>query len=121
MALATALLLTGCDDAWSRGQLDLNVFTSEHYNYEGSYFFSVDVTDEVCGPVTDCVQAVRSDYFTWTKFASVESAGRYAKKLGNRGVQIDPLVLDFDGAPVSEAEREEIIEVASGFNASSPD
>jgi hypothetical protein len=121
---AGTAVLTGCSDAWSRGQLDLLSFTNpERHNDppDWTYLDARDVTDEVCGPVTDCVQAVRSDYLTWSKFESVDDAARYAKKLGKQAEQIDPFVVDFDGKPVTDDQRKEIIEVVSGFYASSSD
>ena len=121
LAVSAVMLLTGCSDAWSRSQLDLRGFTSDHYDYEGSHLYSVDVTETVCGPVAECEQAVRSRYFTWLKFPTLIEAECYADQLGERGVQVDPFVIDFDGEPVTSEERREIVEAVSGFYASSPD
>jgi hypothetical protein len=123
-----ALELGGCQylsaeefDKYGRSQLDLLALTKAEKNPDWPYLDVSDVTEEVCGPVTDCVQAVRSEYITWTKFRSIEEAARYAKGLGKNGEQLDPLVINFDGKPVTAEQRKEIVEGVSGINASSPD
>ena len=55
------------------------------------------------------------------KFSNVEEARRYAETLGPNGHQIDPLVLHFNGKPLSALTRDEIIAGVSGINVSSPD
>jgi hypothetical protein len=125
LAACAALLLTGCSDAYSRSTLDLRVFTSDFYKSDPGDFYgflySVDVTDAVCSPISDCEQAVRGEYFTWLKFSTLIAASCYVEQLGERGVQIDLFVIDFDGKRVTAEQRSEIIEVVSGFYASSPD
>ena len=67
------------------------------------------------------VQAVGNEYLTLLKFSHVEEARRYAETLGPDGHQIDPLVLHFNGKPLSAPTRDEIIAGVSGINVSSPD
>lgn len=109
-------------DAWGRSQIDLvERFTSGDPAPDWPYLDAVDRTAAVCGSQLRCVQAVGNEYLTLLKFSNVDDARRHASTLGSDGVQIDPLVIDFDGLPLSPAVRQEIVEGVSGVNASSPD
>ena len=55
------------------------------------------------------------------KFGSVGAATDYAEIVGTDAVQIDPLVVHFDGTELSRETREGIIYTLSSDNASSPD
>lgn len=121
--LMLAAALGGCvPNATTRGQIDLvGMFTTASSASDWSYLDAVDRTSSTCGPVTNCVQAVGSEYVTVLKFASVEDAARYAGTLGPRGAQIDPLVVDFNGKQLTAAQRSDAIKTLSGINADSPD
>lgn len=123
VALMLAASLGGCvSNAASRGQIDLvAMFTTGSPDPGWPYLDATDRTRSTCGPVTNCVQAVGSEYVTVLKFASVEDAARYAATLGSRAVQIDPLVVDFNGKLLTAAQRSDVVKALSGINADSPD
>ena len=116
--LATTLL----SEAWCRGRIDVVArFTGGEGHPSWPYLDAQDRTAQVCAPPVNCVQAVGNEYLTLLKFSNVEEARRYAETLGSDGHQIDPLVVHFNGAPLSAPTRDEIIAGVSGINASSPD
>lgn len=126
--LALVLTLVGCtytgpfSDAWSRGQLDIvELFTKAPPNPEWPYLDAVDLTSQVCGVEFECVQAVGNSYLTLYKFANLDDARAYAETLGEAGVQIDPLVINFVDASLSQQHRDEIVYTLSTMNASSGD
>lgn len=126
LGIVTAVVVAGCgelnpmSDAWSRGQIDLvESFTTGSHDW--NYLNSTDLTSEVCGPEVNCVQAVGNDYLTLLKFDDVDAATDYAQSWGTDAVQIDPLVVHFDGTELPTEEREGIIYTLSNINASSPD
>ncbi|WP_232547832.1 hypothetical protein [Propioniciclava soli] len=109
-------------DASNRGKLDLVAeFVNSEPNPDWPYLDTEDRTAQVCAAPVDCVQAVGNEYLTLLKFDDVDQARRYADSLGPDGHRIDPLVLHFDGTPVTAQAREEVIATVSGINASSPD
>ena len=125
LAIVTMVTVSGCalvsmSDAWSRAKIDLvESFTTGSYDWH--YLNSTDLTSEVCGSEVDCVQAVGNEYLTLLKFGSVGAATDYAEIVGTDAVQIDPLVVHFDGTELPTEEREGIIYTLSNINASSPD
>lgn len=133
LAIVTAVAVSGCvdfvamSDAWSRGQIDLLTFTADSPNHDWSpdpdwpYLDATDLTSEICGPEVDCVQAVGNEYLTLLKFGSVGAAADYAEFWDADAVQIDPLIVHFNGTELSTEEREDIVRTMSGINASSPD
>lgn len=133
LAIVTAMVVVGCgdlnplSDAWSRGQIDLLTFTPDSPNPNWSsnpdwpYLDATDLTSEVCGSEVHCAQAVGNEYLSLLKFGSVGAASDYAETLGTDAVQIDPLVVHFDGTELSAEDREGIIYTLSNINASSPD
>lgn len=125
LALVT---LVGCtytgpfSDAWSRGQLDIvEMFTKAPPDPEWPYLDAVDLTTHVCGVELDCVQAVGNSYLRLYKFDNLGDARVYAEALGEVGVQIDPLVINFVDASLSQRHRDEIVYTLSTMNASSGD
>jgi hypothetical protein len=119
--VAVNLTTTFLSDAWSRGRIDLvDAFTGGEVDPSWPYLSAQDRTAQVCAPPVNCVQAVGNEYLTLLKFSNVEEARRYAETLGSDGHQIDPLVVHFNGAPLSAPTRDEIIAGVSGINASSP-
>ena len=132
LAIVTMVTVSGCalvsmSDAWSRAKIDLLTFTPDSpdpswsSDPEWPYLDATDLTAEVCGSEVDCVQAVGNEYLTLLKFGSVGAATDYAEILGTDAVQIDPLVVHFDGTELSTETREGIIYTLSSDNASSPD
>ncbi|MFT3888889.1 MAG: hypothetical protein QM713_12095 [Arachnia sp.] len=120
--LASCLALGGCSDAFSRGQLDLEAYVAANRDDEWTAAHGLRVaTEEVCTSAVPCVQAIRGDGFALLKFASLEEASTYAGALGDDGVQLDPLVLDFTAGTLSESQREDVIYTFSNVNASSAD
>ncbi len=125
LAIVTMVTVPGCalvsmSDAWSRAKIDLvESFTTGSHDWH--YLNSTDLTSEVCGSEVDCVQAVGNEYLTLLKFGSVGAATDYAEIVGTDAVQIDPLVVHFDGTELPTEEREGIIYTLSNINASSPD
>ena len=119
---AAYLTTTFLSDAWSRGQINLvDRFTRGTPNPDWPYLDAEDRTEQVCGAPVNCVQAVGNEYLTLLKFGSVGAATDYAEILGTDAVQIDPLVVHFDGTELSTETREGIIYTLSSDNASSPD
>lgn len=119
--VAVNLTATLLSDAWRRGRIDVVArFTGGEVDPSWPYLDAQDRTAQVCPPV-NCVQAVGNEYLTLLKFSNVEEARRYAETLGPNGHQIDPLVLHFNGTPLSAPTRDEIIAGVSGINVSSPD
>lgn len=129
LAVASTALISGCSqlyaasDAYTRGQLDLvETFTGEREpGQEWYYLDGADKTAEICGPQTNCVQAVGNEYLTLLKFENVADAADYTATLGSDGVQFDPLVINFNGIPLPAKEREGVIYTFSTFNAGSWD
>ena len=120
--VAVNLTTTLLSDAWRRGQIDLvDAFTGGEVHPSWPYLDAQDRTAQVCALPVNCVQAVGNEYLTLLKFSNVEEARRYAETLGSDGHQIDPLVVHFNGAPLSAPTRDEIIAGVSGINVSSPD
>lgn len=113
-------VLSGCSDAWSRAQIDLvSSFVDYHDDDEGwPYLNAVDITALECAEV-GCEQAVQSPYVSVLKFPSVSAAAEFEK--GCDCYAIDPIVVRFDGTPVSEKERRDIIYSLSNINAGSAD
>ena len=119
VAWAAAVVLS---DAWGRSQIDLvERFAGGDADRQWPYLDAVDRTEAVCVTRTGCVQAVGNEYLTLLKFGSVDGARQYAKARGAASVQVDPLVIDFDGRQLSPQVRQEIVDVVSGINVSSPD
>ncbi|WP_394276910.1 hypothetical protein, partial [Luteococcus sp.] len=107
--------------AWSRSKIDLvDTFARRAPNPDWPYLDTEDRTAQACAAPVNCVQAVGNEYLTLMKFASVDEARRYSETLGSDGRQIDPLVVHFDGTPLPQATRDEIVAGVSGINASSP-
>ncbi len=118
LALVTSFAgLTACSDADTRAQIDLQDFV-KGADTEWEYLAAKDITDKEC-PDTGCDQAVQSPYVSILKFPSVDKAETFAK--GCDCHQIDPLVIRFDGKPVSEKDRRAIIDTLSNINAGSAD
>lgn len=111
-----ACALSSCSDAWSRSQIDLTSFVGST-NADWPYLDAAEVTAEEC-PSLGCEQAVRSRYVSILKFPSVDAARRFAE--GCDCHQIDPIVVRFDGEPVAEDVRREIIHTLSNINAEDP-
>lgn len=126
---ASVLTLAGCtytgpfSDAWSRGQIDIVVmFTQGLQDPDWPYFNDmVDLTSQTCGEGVDCVQAVGNDYFNLLKFKTLGQARVYTESLGEDGAQIDPLVVHFTNASLTQAERDDIVDLLSDIYVSSPD
>jgi len=119
LAYAGSVVLS---DEWGRSQIDLvESFTKASPNPDWPYLDASDRTAEVCGSRVNCVQAVRSEYVTVLKFHSVEEARKYTETLGPDGVQIDPLVVHFDGIPLSAVTRADIVHTLSNINVDFPD
>jgi hypothetical protein len=121
--LGGTVLLAGCanDNAASRGQIDLIASFTKTADTNWPYLNSHDTTASICGPITNCVQAVSSDYVTVLKFRSPTEARAYVDSLGTSGVQVDPLVIHFDGKATSDQARQEVVDAVSSINADSPD
>lgn len=104
-------------DEFARSQIDLIDFTTASPNPDWPYLDdATDRTSEVCGSQVDCVQAVGNEYLTLLKFDSVKAAREYTETLGSDGVQVDPLVIHFDGTPLSTETREDIVYSVSNIN-----
>ncbi len=128
LGIVGAVVSTGCSDpvsasdAWSRAQIDLvGSFTTRSANPDWPYLDATDLTAQVCGSEVDCVQAVGNEYLTLLKFGGLGAASDYAETLGADAVQIDPLVVHFNGTELSAETREDIVYTLSNINASSPD
>lgn len=128
LGIVVAVVVAGCSelvsmsDAWSRGQIDLvESFTTQNPNPDWPYLDATDLTSQVCGSEVDCVQAVGNEYLTLLKFDGVAAASDYTETLGTDAIQIDPLVVHFNGTQLSNETREEIVYSLSNVNASSPD
>lgn len=119
VAWAASVVLS---DAWGRSQIDLvQSFTTADPDPDWPYLDAGDRTAAVCGPQVRCVQAVGNEYLTLLKFGSTDDARQYASTLASDAVQIDPLVVHFDGTPLSPVVRQQVVEAVAGINVASPD
>ncbi len=128
LGILGAVVATGCSelvstsDAWSRAKIDLvGSFTTDSPNPDWPYLDATDLTSQVCDSEVDCVQAVGNEYLTLLKFGDSDAASDYAENLGAKAVQIDPLVVHFNGTELPTETREDIVYTLSNINASSPD
>ena len=66
------------------------------------------------------MQAAGNEYPTLLEFKNIAGAADHTETLGEDGVRIDPLVIDFDATSLPAEAREEIVYTMSNINASSP-
>ena len=119
--MAWAIRTFVVSDAWSRQQIDLvERFVNQPPHPDWPYLDAEDQTRTVCTRNLPCIQAVGNGYLTILKFSSISDARAHAESLGESGYQIDPLVVNFNGKPLGERVRGEIVDVLSGINAGSP-
>lgn len=127
--VASVLTLAGCtytgflSDAWSRGQIDIvEMFTKGPQDPDWPYLNDmVDLTSQICDESVDCVQAVGNGNLNLLKFETLDQARDYTESLGEDGVQIDPLVVHFTNASLTQAQRDDIVHGLSDINVSSGD
>lgn len=121
-ATLLTLCLAGCfSDAQTRAQIDLVEVFSSSSDPDWPYLDAEDNTAELCQGSTKCVQAVRNQYLSILKFASVTEAASYVSSCDCDAHQVDPIVVVFDGQPLDDSLKESIVDGVKGIHVDFPD